>query len=226
MPKQPGMWLKYVRTAQLLRDFPCSDALFAPCDDEPLGKHAVQVYYDSPVATDSICAVIGSLGLTMQFQGSISGVPTSLLMDSCCTNTLMSAAYARWMGISVEQGGGSTLQVAMADGTVCASHGTCKVRLKLQQLSADLTCHVVELAGPYEVILSEDWLSKYSATLSWAHKCCVLTKGSQRITFVPDVPSQDEPAQSGSGPFAAPMSAVQAKRRNVAWLSCICCSVH
>ena len=77
MPKQPGMWRKYVRTAQLLRDSPCSDALFAPCDDEALGKHAVQVYYDSPVATDSVCAVIGSLGLTMQFQGSISGVPTS-----------------------------------------------------------------------------------------------------------------------------------------------------
>ena len=106
MPKRPGMWRKYVRTAQLLRDFPCSDALFAPCDDEALGKHAVQVYYDSPVATDSVCAVIGSLGLTMQFQGSISGVPTSLLMDSCCTNTLISAAYARRMGISVEQGGG------------------------------------------------------------------------------------------------------------------------
>ena len=72
MPKQPGMWLKYVRTAQLLRDFPCSDALFTHCDDESLGKHAGQVYYDSRVATDSICAVIGSLGLTIQFQGSIS----------------------------------------------------------------------------------------------------------------------------------------------------------
>ena len=112
----------------------------------------------------------------------------------------------------MEQGGGSALQVAMADGTVCASHGTCKVRLKLQQLSADLTCHVVELADPYEVILGEDWLSKYSATFSWAHKCCVLTKGSQRITLVPNVPSQDEPAQSSSGAFAAPMSAVQANR--------------
>ena len=148
------------------------------------------------------------------------------MMNSCCNNTLMSAAYARWMGITVEQGGGSTLQAAMADGTVCASHGTCKVRLKLQQLSADLMGHEVELADPYEVILGEDWLSKYSATLSWAHKCCVLTKGSQRITFVPNVSSQDEPAQSHSGAFAAPMSAVQASRCNVAWLSCICCSVH
>ena len=82
----------------------------------------------------------------------------------------------------------------------------------MQQLSVDLTCHVVELADPYEVIRGEDWLSKYSATLSWAHKCCVLTKGSQRITLVPDVHSQDEPAQSSSGAFAAPMSAVQANR--------------
>ena len=58
-----------------------SEALFAPCD-EGLGKHAVQVYYDSPAATDSLSAVIGSLGLTMRFQGSIARVPTSLLMDS------------------------------------------------------------------------------------------------------------------------------------------------
>ena len=60
-----------------------------------------------------------------------------------------------------------------------------KVRLKLQGFVADLTCHVIELADAYEVILGEDWLSKYSATLSWEHRCCVLTKGSQRLMLVP-----------------------------------------
>ena len=158
LPKQPGVWRKYVRDTQLLKDSPCSDVLFVPCDDEALGKHAVQVYYDSPVVTDSVCAVVGSLGLTMQFEGTVSGAPASVLMDSCCTNSLMSAAYARRMGITVEQGVGSSLQVAVANGMVCSSHGTCKVRLKLQQFSADLTCHVVELADAYEVILGEDWL--------------------------------------------------------------------
>ena len=53
------------------------------------------------------------------------------------------------------------------------------------RIVADLTCHVIELSDAYEVILSEDWLSKYSATLSWEHRCCVLTKGSQRIMLVP-----------------------------------------
>ena len=73
---------------------------------------------------------------------------------------------------------------------VCSSLGTCKVRLEVQQFSTDLTCHVVELADAYEVIPGEDWLSKYSATLSWGHKCCVLNKGSQRITLVPGADSQ------------------------------------
>ncbi len=53
---------------------------------------------------------------------------------------------------------GEPLRVAVADGVIHASAGTCKVRLKLQQFSADLTCHVVELADAYEIILGEDWL--------------------------------------------------------------------
>ena len=70
--------------------------------------------------------------------------------------------------------------------------GTCKVCLSLQQSTADLLCTVVELADAYEVILDEDWLSKHSATLHWGHKCCVLTKGSQRFTIVPDSGSDSE----------------------------------
>ena len=96
---------------------------------------------------------------------------------------------------------------------VCSSHGTCKVRLKLQQFSADLTCHVVELADAYEVILGEDWLSKYSATLSWGHRCCVLTKGSQLITLVSGPASgHDDPVHSVHAVYAAPLTAVQANR--------------
>ena len=85
----------------------------------------------------------------------------------------------------MEQSGVSPLQVAVANGMVCTSIGTCKVRLKLQEFCADLTCHVIELADAYEVILGEDCLSKYSATLSWEHKICVLSRGGQRITLVP-----------------------------------------
>ena len=77
---------------------------------------------------------------------------------------------------------GEPLQVAVADGVIHASTGTCKPCLKLDQLSADLTCHVVELADAYGIILGEDSLCKYSAALSWGHKCCVLTKDSHRIT--------------------------------------------
>ena len=99
LPKQPGMWRKYLRNAQMLKEFTCSDALFAPCDDDILGKHVAQVYYDSPAKTDSICTVVGSLGLTMQFQGSISGVPTFVLMDSCCINTCLLRMLGGWASL-------------------------------------------------------------------------------------------------------------------------------
>ena len=98
----------------------------------------------------------------------------------------MSAAYAWRMNIHVERSGGPPLQVAVVKGMVCTSEGTCncKVLLKLQEFSADLMCPVNELADAHEVI-GEDWLSKYSATLSWQHRCCVIAKGSQRITLFP-----------------------------------------
>ena len=37
------------------------------------------------------------------------------------------------MGITVEQGLGSSLQVAVANGMVCSPHGAPKLRLKVQQ---------------------------------------------------------------------------------------------
>ena len=211
MPKQAGMWRKFLRRAQLLKDYPCCDALFVPSvHSEGLGKHAVQVYYDSPVVTESACPVIGSLGLTMHFHGTVSNAPVSLLFDSGCSHTLMSASYARRVGITLDTQPGDSLQVALASGMVCSSIGTCKVRLQLQQYTGTLSCFVVELADAYEVILGEDWLSKHAATMSYKHKCCVIDKGSQRYNLVPDGGSA-ESAPSGSTSFA-PVTAIQANR--------------
>ena len=54
--------------------------------------------------------------------------------------------------------------------------------MQLREFSADLICHVVELADAYEVNLGEDWLSKYSDdTMSYGHEYCVVTKGSHII---------------------------------------------
>ena len=111
--------------------------------------------------------------------------PVVLSFYSQCSHTLMSASYVRPMMTHVEEGGGAPMQLAVANGTLCTALGTCRIRLKLQQSTADLSCHVLELTDAYDVILGEDSLSKCSATMSCRHKRCVLTKGSQRITSVP-----------------------------------------
>ena len=104
----------------------------------------------------------------------------------------MGGLHVRRMGSTVQATVGTPLQVAVANGAVCSSVGTCKVPLSLQQFSVVLLCNVVKLADAYEVILDEDWVSEYSATLCWGRKCCVLTKGSRRITLVPDSGSDSE----------------------------------
>jgi len=62
------------------------------------------------VATGGLAAIVRSLGLTMYFKATVAGVPAACLMSSCCTNTLMSASYARQMGITVEPCVGEPLQ--------------------------------------------------------------------------------------------------------------------
>ena len=95
----------------------------------------------------------------------------------------MATAYARRMGITVTSQE-KPLQTEVANGVICSSAGNCKVRLGLQQFSAELTCTVVELAKQYEIVLGEDWLLKHRATLSWDHMCCVVAKGCRKFTTV------------------------------------------
>ena len=63
----------------MLISYPGSDVLFAPCDDDALGEHARQMYYVPSVATGSLAAVVGSMGLTMHFKATVAGVPATCL---------------------------------------------------------------------------------------------------------------------------------------------------
>ena len=70
LPQQPDVSRTFLRNAMVLKD--CSSAaLFVPTAIESLGEHAVHVYYDSYALVICRCAVIVSLGLTMQFHGTI-----------------------------------------------------------------------------------------------------------------------------------------------------------
>ncbi|DBA82431.1 TPA: hypothetical protein ACH3X2_000668 [Trebouxia sp. C0005] len=91
------------------------------------------------------------------------------------------------MKLHVEQSGEAPFQVAVANG---------------------------QLADAYEAILGKDWLSKCSATLSWGHKICVLTRGSHRVTLVPgnaDV-APDVRSSANAHAVAAPFTTNQARR--------------
>ena len=121
--------------------------------------------------SEQLGSIAGANKLTMQFQGTVSNVPACVTMDSTR------------LGITItpdEQ----PLQVEVPNGVIRSSIGTCKVRLGLQQFPAELTCHVVELAKQYELILGEGWLLKHRATLSWEHSCCVVAKGCRKFTLV------------------------------------------
>ena len=175
LPKQPGVCRKYLRSAQLNQDMPSSDALFIPSADKAMGKSAFPVYYDSPVVTASACAVVDSLGLTMQFYGTVSQAPVVLSMDSQCSHTLMSASYAQRMKLHVEQSGEAPFQVAVANGQVCTAIGICKVRLKLQEFSGDLTCHVLSLL----MHMKPSWARTGSASV------LLLCRGVTRFVYLP-----------------------------------------
>ena len=211
MPKWNGLWRKYLRGMQLLKDCSTARAFFVPADDASSCTQPLQVYFDSACVRDSICNAVGLVGLTMQFKGFISNAPANIFMDSCCSHTLMAASYARRMGFTVTPSS-NPLQVEVASGTVCTALGTCKVRLKLQQYSADVTFSVVELAKQYEVILGEDWLSRHHATLSWEHSCCVVAKGGRKFTIVQSPSADVEAPQQVDDACPRSLSAMQPRR--------------
>ena len=163
MPKWNGLWRKYLKHMQLLKDWESNVELYLPIADRSSGKWPLQVYYDPVHVGKQLGSIAGANKLTMQFQGTVSNAPACVRMDSMCSHTLMGASFARRLGITItpdEQ----PLQIEVANGVICSSIGTCKVRLGLQQFSAELTCSVVELAKQYELILGEDWLLKHRAT--------------------------------------------------------------
>ena len=209
MPKWNGLWRKYLCGMQLLKDCPVSNAMHVPAADVSHCDWPVQVYYDPVNVVDSVCNVVGPSGLTMHFQGTVSNAAANVLLDSCCSHTLMSASFARRMGLTVTPVN-NPLQVEVASGTVCSSIGTCKVRLELQQFPANVTFSVFELAKQHDVILGEDWLLHHNATMSWEHQCCVVFKGGKKFTIVQSPRGNDIQHDNVANP--KPFSAMQARR--------------
>ena len=209
MPKWNGLWRKYLCSMHLLKDCLDGNAMYVPAADLHCSACPLQVYYDPVHVLESICNGIGRSGLTMHSQGTVSNAAANVFLDSCCSHTLMSASFAGHMGFTVTPVN-NPLQVEVASGTVCTSLGTCKVRLELQQFSANVTFSVVELAKQYDVILGEDWLSHHAATMSWEHQCCVVSKGGRKFTIVQSSPGNV--AQQDTVPSPKPLSAMQARR--------------
>ena len=103
----------------------------------------MQVYYDPVHVSGCLGSIAGANKLTMQFQGTISNAPACVMMDSMCTHTPMGASFARRLSITATPNE-QPLQVEVVNGVICSSIGTCKVRLGLQQFSAELTCTVIK----------------------------------------------------------------------------------
>ena len=78
MPKWNGMWRKYLRGMQLLKDCPVSNAMHVPTADVCQCDWPVQVYYDPVNVVDSVCNVVGPSGLTMHFQGTVSNAAANI----------------------------------------------------------------------------------------------------------------------------------------------------
>ena len=149
---------------QLLKGWESNVESYVPIADRSSRRWPLQVYYDPVHVSKHLGSIAGANKLTMQFQGTVSNAPACVMMDSMCSHTLMGASFARRLGITVAPDE-RPLQVEVANGVICSSIGICKVRLGLQQFSAELICPVVELAKQHELILGEDWLLTHRATL-------------------------------------------------------------
>lgn len=95
---------------------------------------------------------LDSQGMTRQFYCAVSGVPETVLLDSGAVEPCISAAYARMVGIKVEQ-----RKVArssgLPDGSSVSVLGRCHVMARIPPWTASVPCLVVDLTEGSQISL-------------------------------------------------------------------------
>jgi hypothetical protein len=110
------------------------------------------------------------------------------------------------------------LDVKLGNGKIVQSAGKMNVKLRMQSFSCRVDLHVLDLASDFDIILGDDFLKHYNATLNYETNLVELRKGDKTFVVNKDISYEDTILRKGKGKsipkskLPGVLSALQVKR--------------
>ena len=134
----------------------------------------------------------------MMFSGKAAAAKANILFDSGASVNFVSAKFARQTGITVSP---SAQTVRLADDVAGEILGEATVYVQLGAFHKPVKCLVMNLLFEVDLILGDEFMTKYNCILHYGKNCVMIQKGKRHLTVKsPALPRSrsDEEAESNS----------------------------
>jgi hypothetical protein len=173
----------------------------------------LEVHRDKPRCGSFSAFTDSPSELKMLFLGEIAGVPCKIALDTAATHSFVSNDLVSRMGR--KRSHKNVLDVTLGNGQTVHTHGVFSAALRIQNFHGKHQFHSLDLMTNFDVILGNDWLTRYAAKLDFVASTCEIKKGNRKISFrslsfskIHDPSSQSAQVK----PSKSVLTALQAKR--------------
>jgi hypothetical protein len=149
----------------------------------------------------------GSPFLQMMFAGRAAGANANILFDSGALHNYVSSTFAKLTGISLSP---SLQKVRLGSDQEVAPDGEATVYVCIGAFYKPAKCLVMNLLFEVDMILGDEFMSKYDCILHYGHGCLMIQKGKRHITVKTPPMHREVPAETETVPNM--LSASQLKR--------------
>jgi hypothetical protein len=149
----------------------------------------------------------GSPALRMMFAARAAGTNANILFDSGASHNYVSTTFAKLTGILVSP---SLQKVRLGSDQEVAPDGEATVYVRIGSFHKPIKCLVMNLLFEVDMILGDEFMTKYDCILHYGRKCLMIQKGKSHITVKTPPIHRDPPKESNAVPNV--LSASQLKR--------------
>jgi hypothetical protein len=149
----------------------------------------------------------GSPSLRMMFDGRAAGANANILFDRGASHNYVSSTFAKLTGISISP---SLQKVRLGSDQEVAPDGEATVYVGIGAFHKPVQCLVMNLLFEVDMILGDEFMSKYDCILHYGRGCLMIQKGKRHITVKTPSMHREIPTETETVPNV--LSASQLKR--------------
>ena len=116
----------------------------------------------------------------MMFSGKAAATKANILFDSVASVNFVSAKFAKQTGITVSP---TAQTVRLADDVEGEVLGEAKVYVQLGSFHKPVKCFVMNLLFEVDLILGDDFMTRYNCILHYGKGCVMIQKGKRHMTL-------------------------------------------